>query len=114
MAIMPSIRWGHVWRNEGFGVWRIQCLAQIEHKRISVYAQSANQSVYQKGYPLAQAHCTAFAQTAGLFVWFAPASAQATMAACDAHGRCADCVGSTTVFSWHFQEMAMMEHKRLL
>src|SRR5215510_10258161 len=27
------------------GVWRIQCLAQIEHKRISVYAQSANQSV---------------------------------------------------------------------
>ena len=38
-------------------------------------------SVHQKGYPLAQAYCTAFAYTAGLFVWFALASAQAPMAA---------------------------------
>src|SRR5713101_18549 len=40
------------------------------------------QSIRQKGYPLAQAHCTAFASTASLFVWFAPASEQAPMAAC--------------------------------
>src|SRR6266446_8944082 len=32
------------------------------------------QSVDQKGYPLAQAHCTPFAQSCSLFVWFAPAS----------------------------------------
>ena len=32
------------------------------------------QSVYQKGYPLAQAHCTPFAQSCSLCVWFAPAS----------------------------------------
>src|SRR5215468_1919090 len=78
-----------------FGVWRLLCIAQIEHKRISVYARSANQSVQQKGYPLAQAQCTAFAQTAGLCVWFAPASAQATMAACVTLDRCAGGLRST-------------------
>ena len=31
-----------------------------------------------------QAHCTAFAQTSSLFVWFAAASEQAAMAACAA------------------------------
>jgi hypothetical protein len=53
------------------------------------------QSVLQKGYPLAQAHCTAFAYTSGLFVWFAPASEQTTMAACASPRRCADSLGST-------------------
>jgi transposase-like protein len=52
-------------------------------------------SVRQKGYPLAQAHCTAFAQLAGLFVWFAPASEQATRAACAASRRCAGGLRST-------------------
>src|SRR2546427_9567656 len=52
-------------------------------------------SIHQKGYPLAQAHCTAFAHTPGLFVWFAPASEQATMATCAAPRRCADRLGNT-------------------
>src|SRR2546422_3292044 len=52
-------------------------------------------SIHQKGYPLAQAHCTAFAHTPGLFVWFAPTSEQATMATCAAPRRCADRLGNT-------------------
>src|SRR2546422_8932394 len=52
-------------------------------------------SIHQKGYPLAQAPCTAFAHTPGLFVWFAPTSEQATMATCAAPRRCADRLGNT-------------------
>jgi Salmonella virulence plasmid 65kDa B protein len=53
-----------------------------------------SQRVPQKGYPLAQAHCTPFAHTPGFCVWLTPPSDQATMAACAAPRRCADCVGS--------------------
>jgi acyl-CoA dehydrogenase len=53
-----------------------------------------SQRVPQKGYPLAQAHCTPFAHTPSFCVWLAPPSQQAAMAACAAHSRCADCVGS--------------------
>src|SRR5215467_3381054 len=53
-----------------------------------------SQRVPQKGYPLAQAHCTPFAYTPGFYVWLTPPSDQAAMAACAAHSRCTDCVGS--------------------
>src|SRR5437870_6133648 len=53
------------------------------------------QSVLQKGYPLAQAHCTAFAQTSSLFVWLTTAPYPAAAAACASPRRCADCLGST-------------------
>src|SRR6266571_4613233 len=53
-------------------------------------------SVLQKGYPLAQAHCTAFTSPPVVFMCFAVAPDQTAMAACTAPRRCADCVGNTT------------------
>src|SRR5438128_735928 len=53
-------------------------------------------SVLQKGYPLAQAHCTAFTSPPVVFMCFAVAPDQTAMAACPAPRRCADCVGNTT------------------
>src|SRR2546426_8824218 len=51
--------------------------------------------VLQKGYPLAQAHCTAFPSTPIVFMCVAVTPDQTTTAACHAPGRCADCVGNT-------------------
>src|SRR5882724_7763784 len=53
-------------------------------------------SVLQKGYPLAQAHCTAFTSPPVVFMCFAVAPDQTATAACTAPSRCADCVGNTT------------------
>src|SRR6266496_4803120 len=53
-------------------------------------------SVLQKGYPLAQAHCTAFTSPPVVFMCVAVAPDQTAMAACTAPRRCADCVGNTT------------------
>src|SRR5712691_2931415 len=53
------------------------------------------QSVLQKGYPLAQAYCTAFAPTSRLVVWLTTAPHQAAVAACASPRRCPDGLGST-------------------
>ena len=78
-----------------FGLWRILCMAQIEHKRISSTLWLPTERVRRKGSPLAQAHCTPCAQAFGLCVWLTPPPLQAPMAACDPPGRCTDCVGHT-------------------
>src|ERR1044072_2901657 len=52
-------------------------------------------SVRQKGYPLAQAHCTAFTQAPVVFVCPAVTPFQTTMAARRSPSRCVDCVRNT-------------------
>ena len=61
------------------------------------------QSVLQKGYPLAQAHCTAFAPTPGLFVWFAPTSALVPFDVIRYRARFLDIMGgeSHDPLAWH-------------